>query len=355
MNSSFVDTLNKSLARDIRLALKISLANPRLAIFLIKTILKQKHAVRKRKYWIREGTHVPPFMIISVTRKCNLTCAGCYSRILHNNLNNELSAGQFQRIISEANQLGISVIFLAGGEPFMRQDIIDIATDFPEIIFPVFTNGLLIDLEVLFKLRKYRNIVPIISIEGHITETDQRRGEGVFKHFLKLAAQMKMLEIFWGVSITVTRTNADKVLSDAFIKQIIDTGCRLFVFVEYVPIKRETENLVLTAEQRWKLNYSKDRFRRKFNVLFTAFPGDEEKYGGCLAAGRGFIHVNPTGNIEPCPFAPYSDTNLNQINLKEALQSEFLKTIRSNHDKLTETTGGCALWENKKWVRSLLN
>lgn len=75
---------------------------------------------------------------------------------------------------------------------------------------------------------------------------------------------------------------------------------------------------------------------------------------GCLSAGRGFVHINATGDIEPCPFAPYSDINLRDSSLKDALQSEFLKTIRQNHRELSETEGGCALWVKREWVRSLL-
>ena len=88
--------------------------------------------------------------------------------------------------------------------------------------------------------------------------------------------------------------------------------------------------------------------------MFIAVPGDEEEIGGCISAGKGFVHVSADGNIEPCPFAPYSDTNLRDSSLKEALQSEFLRTIRQNHEQLMETEGGCALWVKREWVRSLL-
>ena len=95
-------------------------------------------------------------------------------------------------------------------------------------------------------------------------------------------------------------------------------------------------------------------FRAQFPAIFVALPSDEEEFGGCLSAGRGFIHVSAEGDLEPCPFAPYSDTNLKDTPLKEALQSEFLRAIRQNHDKLNETEGGCALWVKREWVQSLL-
>ena len=86
--------------------------------------------------------------------------------------------------------------------------------------------------------------------------------------------------------------------------------------------------------------------------MFIALPWDEDEIGGCLSAGRGFIHVSAEGNVEPCPFIAYSDTNLKNLPLKDALQSKMLKTIRENHAELKEIQG-CALWEKRDWVESL--
>ena len=88
--------------------------------------------------------------------------------------------------------------------------------------------------------------------------------------------------------------------------------------------------------------------------LFVAFPGDEEMYGGCLAAGRGFVHISPEGRLEPCPFSPFSDISLKDVSLREALRSPLLRTIRESDAHLRETRGGCALWEQRDWVGSLL-
>jgi MoaA/NifB/PqqE/SkfB family radical SAM enzyme len=90
--------------------------------------------------------------------------------------------------------------------------------------------------------------------------------------------------------------------------------------------------------------------RERLPRLFVSLPGDEEQYGGCLAAGRGFIHINPSGHLEPCPFAPFSDADLTKMSLKQALGSDFLRIIRENAGKLKESQGGCTLWENRAWV-----
>jgi len=121
-----------------------------------------------------------------------------------------------------------------------------------------------------------------------------------------------------------------------------------------VPMEPGTENLVLTPAQKKMLNAVLSDFNQKFPALFIGFPGDEDAYGGCLAAGRGFVHVSPSGDLEPCPAAPYSDANLSAVPLKEALRSRLLSQIRDEHGLLTETSGGCALRANRAWVQTLM-
>jgi hypothetical protein len=61
------------------------------------------------------------------------------------------------------------------------------------------------------------------------------------------------------------------------------------------------------------------------------------------------------GDLEPCPFAPWSDTNVLEVPQREALGSHFPKSIRENHALFAETSGGCALYENKHAVEALFN
>jgi hypothetical protein len=43
--------------------------------------------------------------------------------------------------------------------------------------------------------------------------------------------------------------------------------------------------------------------------------------GGCLASGRGFVHINASGDLGPCPFAFYFDTSLKSVGLRQGLRS----------------------------------
>ena len=237
----------------------------------------------------------------------------------------------------------------------VRKEILEITKDYPKILFLVFTNGLLMTDQVLQKLKGQANFIPVISMEGYEAGTDGRRGEGVYKKLLNVIQKIKRKKLFWSVSLTVTRENFKGVTDVGFLKSLVDMGCKLFFFLEYTPIKEDTEDWILTDDQRKQLTQIRDELRSTFNALFITVPGDEEEIGGCMSAGKGFIHINAEGDVEPCPFAPYSDTNLNKSTLKEALQSEFLKKIRQNHEHLSETEGGCALWIKREWVKSVLH
>jgi MoaA/NifB/PqqE/SkfB family radical SAM enzyme len=335
-------------------ALRISIRNPGRALFFLKTVTRQRKASGIRSRWRLQGLHVPPIALFSVTNKCNLHCKGCYSWALHKSNGKELSTEELEGVFAEAKALGILFFVLAGGEPFVRSDLIDVMSRYPEIVFLVFTNGMLIDSGMIAKVKKQKNIIPVISLEGYQDDTDGRRGEGVYQHLQKIINRLKENSIFYSISITLTRNNFDTVTDDQFIKRIVDLGCKLMFLVEYSPVQEGTEDWVISEQQRGELMDRVKSFRSKYKSLFFSIPGDEEEIGGCLSAGRGFVHISATGDVEPCPFAPYSDTNLRDSSLKEALQSKFLSTIRRNRDQLSETEGGCALWVKREWVRSVL-
>ncbi|UCG91883.1 MAG: radical SAM protein [candidate division WOR-3 bacterium] len=354
-DDNFRKVLNESLKIFFKDALRISVKRPSQAYFFYQTIRWQQKAARRRLQWEENGVHVPPIMIFSVTQRCNLHCKGCYAQAINRSSSEEMSEAKIRKVIQEARDLGISFMVIAGGEPFVRKEIVDIMKDFPEIIFLVFTNGLLIDDELLMKLRKQKNVVPLISLEGYADATNERRGQGVYERLQRIITKVKNKGIFFGTSLTITRPTFDILTSRDFIHDLVNVGCKFFLFIEYTPVKEGTEDWLLTDGQRDRIMQLMHSFRTKWPALFIAVPGDEEEIGGCLSAGRGFIHVSADGDVEPCPFAPYSDVNLKHVSLREALQSEFLKAIRDNQGEIHETEGGCALWVKRKWVQSLLH
>jgi len=354
-DNPYRETFNATIGETLSQAVRIIAGEPSLVIpgTIILHHQRKAAAVRKQHEW--EGLLVPPVMIVSITSRCNLTCAGCYMHGRGEQPRTEMSPEVLVSVIDQAAELGVSIIVVAGGEPLVRQDeIFALAKAHPRILFPVFTNGLLIDDAMASEIAACRNIVPVISFEGFREETDTRRGCGVYDRLLAVCTRLKDCTVFFGCSVTTTRKNFDHVTSDAFVRQMTGAGARVFTFVEYVPMAPGTANLTLTIEQKKTLQAVLADFNKKFPALFIGFPGDEDTYGGCLAAGRGFVHVSPSGDLEPCPAAPYSDANLADVPLEEALQSRLLGRLREKPEFLSETEGGCALRANRVWVEEIM-
>jgi MoaA/NifB/PqqE/SkfB family radical SAM enzyme len=333
---------------------RVSLTKPVQALFFLKVLFRQVRAMQRRTNNLKKGIHVPPIIIFSITTRCNLRCKGCYAQAIRKETRDELSPERLRGIIAEAGELGVSFFVIAGREPLLRPEIIGITKSFPGIMFLLVTNGLMIDSEMIDNLSKQRNTIPVLSIEGTQTETDDRRGAGVHERLESKMKELKKKDIFFSVSITVTRSNFETVTDPAFIRNAIDAGCKFFIFLDYTPIHEDTEDWVITARQRSDMRGIIDSFRSGFKSVFIAVPWDEEESGGCLASGRGFVHINAKGGLEPCPFAPFSDTNLIDIPLGEALQSTFLKKMRDNHEEFSDSSGGCALWKKREWVGEVL-
>ncbi len=349
-SNAYRNVFDSNIAAQFKKAVQIMTKDPSKLFFFMNMLKNQEKAARLRKKYLKEGLEVPPLLIISITSICNLSCAGCYSKHLHRDTQKEMDVQRFQEIVTEARSLGVSIILLAGGEPLVQKDMLEMAAKFPDIMFPIFTNGLLIDNEYIAFFKKHPNLIPVISLEGREDETNERRGDGVYENFRTIKDSLNENRILWGTSLTLTSRNFEILTSQGYTKILMDKGCRLFFYVEYVPIEAECNEMVLTESQKKSVQPIVDQMMKDQPAMFVAFPGDEDQYDGCLAAGRGFLHINPEGKVEPCPFAPFSDRDLRNTSLRDALSSPLLAAIRQDHKLLKETDGGCALWANKEWL-----
>ena len=345
--------------RVVKDSIRATLKDPKGSAFMASFALASKAASKKRRIAEDNGEHIPPFLIASITSNCNLHCAGCYSRANHATTDcapkDQLTFEEWQKVFEEANELGISFILLAGGEPMLRRDVIEAAGDIRNILFPIFTNGVLLDEKYMDLLERKRNLIPIISIEGGKESTDSRRGQGVYDRIIRNMDRLSSSNLIYGCSVTVTTENLEDVLSEEFISSLSQRGCKAVIYVEYVPVTEESQDLAIGDPERKRFSSALSDLRQNHpEIVFVSFPGDEKTSGGCIAAGRGFFHINSHGGAEPCPFSPYSDINVKTSSLKEALSSPLFMALQSQNILSGDHVGGCVLFEKKDQVKALL-
>lgn len=356
--------LNKNMQKGISNIMKTAgrfyLSNAKGRKFLLDMLPAMQKSAAIRHQQEENGLHVPPFLIASVASQCNLHCHGCYARAAgscgSSFTADELNAAQWRSVFTDANRLGVSFILLAGGEPLLRRDILAMAADFPHMIFPVFTNGTLLDSEAMQFFDDHRNLIPVLSIEGNEAETDMRRGKGTYNKIRKAMYELSMRKILYGTSITVTSSNLSTVSSHMYVSDLYKKGCGLIFYVEYVPTEAGTESLVLREEDLHTLKEITQTLKQQFsNMVILSFPGDEQAMGGCLASGRGFFHIGPSGDAEPCPFAAYSKMNLKTSTMQEVLASDFFSDLRAIAKADGTHDGGCTLFHHREEIEALVH
>ena len=340
-------------------ALRATLRDPRESAFMAKFAAASARASKRRAAEEAKGLHVPSYLIASITSACNLHCAGCYSR--HNHATEDcapvrqLTNDQWLDIFRQADELGVSFILLAGGEPMLRRDILEAAGKMQGILFPIFTNGTFIDERYFELFDTCRNLIPVMSIEGDQETTDARRGEGIYDKLIANMDEFHRRGLLFGASATVTTENLDEVLSDEFVSSLTDRGCKAVFYIEFVPVTDEAQHLAPGDAERERIRAGIDRLRETHpEAVFVSFPGDEKSSGGCLAAGRGFFHINSHGGAEPCPFSPYSDINVAETSLREAIDSRLFHELRDGGHLMEDHAGGCVLYEKRHLVEKIM-
>lgn len=276
-----------------------------------------------------EECNIPWAILMDPTSACNLKCTGCWAAEYGNKLN--MTYDELDSIINQANELGTYFFLYSGGEPLMRKgDLIKLCEAHPDCQFTAFTNGTLIDEKFADEMLRVKNFIPAISVEGFEEDTDFRRGNGTFSKVEKAMKILKDKKLPFGISCCYTSKNVSMIGSEEYFDKMIEWGAKFCWFFTYMPIGKEAvPELMVTADQR-EFMYHQIREFRKTKPIFTLdFWNDGEYAGGCIAGGRRYIHINANGDMEPCAFIHYSDSNIREKTLLEALKSPLFMAYRS--------------------------
>ena len=316
-----------------------------------------RHAVgswlRRRRIQKREGFIVPVAIAFSPTMRCNLSCVGCYARDYPRD--DELSLEAIDNMLSSAEEMGVFLFVITGGEPLLRDGILEVLGRHRRLLFLMITNGLLMDKETADKIARAGNIVTVVSVEGSKEQTDARRGMGVYDQVGSAMRRLRDAGAVFGFSAMVTRKNFETLGSDEFIKEMVENECAMGFYTEYIPVGSAAQwELVLEDEERLKFRERVLSIRKNKPIMVAHLPEDE--YGPdnrCMALDGGCAHINARGDVEPCPFTHFASDNIREKTLAQVLRSEFLTRIRASEAAVRCGKLGCSLFENREMVEEI--
>lgn len=307
---------------------------------------EQRQAKSKKMH----NCNIPWAILMDPTSACNLKCTGCWAAEYGNNMS--MSFDELNSIILQGKELGTYMYIYSGGEPLIRKaDIIRLCEEHSDCMFLAFTNGTLIDEDFATEMLRVRNFVPAISIEGDKTLTDSRRGDGTFDKVMNAMKILKKRKLVFGASLCYTSQNTEMIAGEEFFDFLIEQGCKFAWFFTYMPVGVSAPtNLIATPGQREYMYHQIRKYRNNPETakpLFTMdFWNDGEYVGGCIAGGRCYAHINANGDVEPCAFIHYSDSNIREHTLLEAYKRPLFMAYKAGQPFNQNHLWPCPLLDN---------
>ena len=311
-------------------------------------------SARQDELTAKYNCNSPWAILLDPTSACNLHCTGCWAAEYGHSLN--LSLETIDSIIRQGKEMGTYMYIYTGGEPLVRKkDLIKICEMHPDCEFLSFTNGTLIDEEFCQEMLRVKNFVPAISLEGFEDANDSRRGEGIYDKVQHAMALLKQHKLPFGISTCYTSRNYADISSEKFFDMIIESGALFIWFFHYMPVGNDAvTELLPTPEQRETVYRRIREFRSKKAIFSMDFQNDAEYVGGCIAGGRRYLHINAKGDVEPCVFIHYSNVNIHDVSLLDALRSPLFQAYHDNQPFNDNMLRPCPMLENPEILRRLV-
>ncbi len=314
-------------------------------------------SVERHKRRLKRGEYFPPFLYVSIINSCNLRCQGCWVDVAAKQ--ETIKPAAFHKLVREAKEMGNVFFGVVGGEPFMHPDLLDMLAEHPDCYFQIFTNGQFISEDRAKRMRQLGNVTPLISVEGNEIVSDQRRGRAeVFSRTMEGVHNCLKHKVFTGVCTSLCQTNIGDLLTEKWVDRLIEMGVMYTWFHVYRPMGPDAcPDLCLTPEQQYQARKFVVEMRAKKPIIIVDAYFDGEGQALCPAATGITHHINPWGDIEPCPIIQFTKESIHSSeadsrSLKEKfLQSGFLRDFR---ELAQSTTRGCIVLERPDLLKKLV-
>lgn len=282
----------------------------------------------------------------SINTDCQSECEFCYSTQNVSNSEPELSLEEIRSIWQEAKSLGAFSSIISGGEPTLRQDLVEVleAVEAKKYIVCMTTNAIALNESRLARLREAGLGTIHFSLDSlDPDENDKIRGyEGHYAQVIRCIKWAKNLG--FNVAISTVAGHGDKKKIESMIKFCRERKVALVLSLASAigEWAGQLENNVTTEEWNMYNNMMGENpfMRSDWNInmsLKNECPGGREKLG-----------VSAYGDIATCPMNPVSYGNLRKNSLKDIREKMILSP------EIAQRSQNCLIGSDHKYIKEFM-
>jgi radical SAM protein with 4Fe4S-binding SPASM domain len=348
---TWVDSLITQMTKDGYVTVKSNPSSP-----------KRPYILGRTKEGVSHLTHLsaPIYMGWEITYTCNLNCKHCYN-VSGVGGDWEPSLTDLRQFVDKYVKAGVYGINLGGGEPLLRDDVIDIVhyADQRGIRMNIDTNATQVTHEIAQNLKKAGLRAVHVSIDGSTSDIHDefRETPGALESTVKGVKRLQKAGFSPVVRTVVSKLNIDDL--EKMDTMLMQLDIKYHVLTRFLPLGRGKENrgtLMTTPEENKKafeyVTKKRSELRKKnyFLSLDETFPLTLAQIGlkgtdlvkGLCPAGVAICMVATDGTVIPCPyFRDYVIGNLRERTFIDIWDDPALSTFRRD-----EPLYQCAACEN---------
>ncbi|MBN2233376.1 MAG: mycofactocin radical SAM maturase [Deltaproteobacteria bacterium] len=273
----------------------------------------------------RMGLRAPVNVTWEITLKCNLQCAHCLSAS-GAAARNELSTRECFRLIDQLADLKIFQVNIGGGEPFIRNDFLDILEYAHQkgLVTCVSTNGMLVDDALAERLAKMRMLYLQVSLDGATAEVnDMIRGQGTYDRIIRAIECLSRQGVDFSINTVLTRFSYPQL--DTLRELAAGYGAELRVS-RFRPSGRGKDSKDTMGPDKYQLEAFADWLDghdlvRTGDSFFSLTSEHRRRKGlDMCGAAKMTCCISPSGDVYPCAFMqekPFLVGNIREAGLRE--------------------------------------
>jgi len=277
---------------------------------------------------------------LELTYRCNLNCIHCYCKGSEEK-DSELDTAQWKRILDEIQKEGCIYLVFTGGEPFIREDFLELYSYAKKkcFIITVFTNGQLLAGKALNYLRKSPPYAIEITLNGITQETYEAitQVKGSFSIVMENIKRIKEKKLPLVLKSNCLKQNKNEIAKiKAFADEFLGKKNGKYHF-KYDPMiyPRLNRDKIPT---NFRLSFQESLYLKSQDAdIWQEYQKEMDAHFPDLKRDRSFLYrcsywmshffINPYGQLKFCGFSEKFNVDLKTTAFKDGFYQTFPKLL----------------------------